>query len=63
MDFTIWIVVWHDKCIRTDPSQYGPLGSVHEALKWIQAIHPQSRRGARSSAPNAGSCPLKNKAP
>ncbi len=23
---------WHGTCIRTEPSQYGLLGSVHEAL-------------------------------
>ncbi len=40
----------HGTCIRTEPSRYGPLGSVHEALQRIQAIHPQSRRGRRSNA-------------
>ncbi len=41
---------WHDTCIRTEPSRYGPLGSVHEALRWIKAIHPNPEGGARSNA-------------
>ncbi len=36
---------WHGTCIRTEPSRHGPLGSAHETLRRIQAIHPQSRRG------------------
>ncbi len=31
-------------------SRYRPLGSVHEALQRIQAIHPLSKRGAHSNA-------------
>ncbi len=36
---------WNDTCIQTEQSRYGHIGSVHEALQRIQAIHPQSRRG------------------
>ncbi len=40
-----YLLGWHGTYIITEPSRYGPLGSVHEALKRIKAIHPQSRRG------------------
>ncbi len=36
-------------CIRTEPSRYGHRGSVHEALRRIQAIHPNPEGGARSN--------------
>ncbi len=44
-DWWLKIKGWHGTCICTEPSRYGPFGSVHDAWQWIQAIHPQSRRG------------------
>ncbi len=41
---------WHGTCIRIEPSRYRHLGSVHDALRQIQAIPPNPEGGARSNA-------------
>ncbi len=63
----------HGTCICIEPSQYRHLGSVHEVLRRIQAIHPNPEGGAAAMqhclitasrrTANARSCALDNKAP